>query len=119
MCFGLANEKDIIIETVKRFSVEICWLQGTKINIGFLEEELKSSDYDVALEMNDTKKERGNIHQEFSTKQQYHEVPVCMMVVRRDWGLGQRASWPCMGFINIYGPFRPQGLESPEMFYIM
>lgn len=59
LCLGLPNKRDNVIDTLKRNNIAVCALQETEIGEDFPEEILNSSEYNIELELNTTKKRVG------------------------------------------------------------
>ena len=62
LCLGLPNKRDNVIDTLKRNNIAVCALQETEIGEDFPEGILNSSEYNIELELNTTKKKSWLLH---------------------------------------------------------
>ena len=112
VCLGLINKKDTVTETLNREGISICCLQETEIPMNFSEEILYCNNYNLELEMNNTKKRVGiyvaksvnYIKRKDLERENLHIVIIDI--------LGNRPT----RIINVYRTFRPLDV-TPGVFF--
>ena len=113
LCLGLSNKRDIVTQYLHENDIKVCCLQETEIPIGFPETILNCGNYNLELELNNTKKRAGiYLHETVSyirridlEKEDHHIVIVDVKLKFT------------VRVISLYRSFRPGGGMSPEMLF--
>ena len=113
LCLGLANKKDLVINQLKNQNIAICGLQETEIQKDFPENVLNCGNYNAELELNKNKKRvgfyiRNDINYTRRNDLETEGYHVIIIDIHSDDNLR---------LINLYRPFRPPGLISPNDFF--
>ena len=112
VCLGIANKKDIVTETLSREGISICCLQETEIPMNFPEEILNCNNYNLELEMNNTKKRVGiyvakGVNYKRRKDLEREDLHIVIIDI-----LGNRPT----RIINVYRTFRPLDV-TPAVFF--